>query len=104
MEIENLIAKDDVIVVTGGGGFIGGHLVSDLAQRGYKRIRSVDIKPVEEWYQVVPGAENIRADLKEEDSCKRATREARFVFDLAADMGGMGFIETHKAEPACSRC
>jgi nucleoside-diphosphate-sugar epimerase len=98
MEIENLIAKDDVIVVTGGGGFIGGHLVSDLAQRGYKRIRSVDIKPVEEWYQVVRGVENIRADLREEDACERATREARFVFNLAADMGGMGFIETHKAE------
>ena len=98
MNIEKLIGKDDLVVVTGSGGFIGGHLVADLVDRGYKWVRSVDIKPLDDWYQVVPGVDNIQADLKDKDACYRATREARFVFNLAADMGGMGFIETHKAE------
>ena len=98
MEIERLMDKDDLVVVTGGGGFIGGHLVADLRSRGYKRIRSVDLKPIDEWYQVVPGVENVQADLQDMDACDRAARDARFIFNLAADMGGMGFIETHKAE------
>ncbi len=98
MEIERLMDKDDLVVVTGGGGFIGGHLVADLRSRGYKRMRSVDLKPIDEWYQVVPGVENVQADLQDKDACDRAARDARFIFNLAADMGGMGFIETHKAE------
>jgi len=98
MQIENLIGKDDLIVVTGGGGFIGGHLVFDLVQRGYKRVRAVDIKPIADWNQVFPGVENTQGDLQEREACDRAARGARFVFNLAADMGGMGFIETHKAE------
>ena len=91
-------AKDDLIVVTGGGGFIGGHLVADLNKRGYRRIRSVDLKPIDEWYQVVHGVENMQADLQDMDACDRSARNARLIFNLAADMGGMGFIETHKAE------
>jgi nucleoside-diphosphate-sugar epimerase len=98
MELESLNAKHDLIVVTGGGGFIGGHLVADLRERGYKRIRSVDLKPIDQWYQVVPGVENVQADLQDMAACDRAARDARLVFNLAADMGGMGFIETHKAE------
>ena len=90
--------RDDVIVVTGGGGFIGGHLVANLVRQGYRRIRSVDVKPVADWYQQFPEAENLQLDLREKDACDRAVRGARFVFDFAADMGGMGFIETHKAD------
>lgn len=96
--LNKLIGKDDLIVVTGGGGFIGGHLVADLLSGGYKNIRSVDVKPTDEWYQLFPQIENLRLDLKEMDSCDKAARNARYVFNLAADMGGMGFIETHKAE------
>ena len=90
--------RDDVIVVTGGGGFIGGHLVADLARQGYRRVRSVDSKPAADWYQRFPEAENLELDLREKDACYRAVRDARFVFNFAADMGGMGFIEAHKAD------
>jgi nucleoside-diphosphate-sugar epimerase len=89
---------DDVIVVAGGGGFIGGHLVADLVGRGHRRIRSVDVKPVDAWHQAFPDVENLRLDLREKDACRRAVDGARFVYALAADMGGMGFIETHKAD------
>jgi nucleoside-diphosphate-sugar epimerase len=91
-------AKDDVIVVTGGGGFIGGNLVADLLRQGYRRIRSVDIKPVDDWHQAFPDVNNLRLDLREKDACHQAVRGARFVFNFASDMGGMGFIETHKAD------
>src|SRR5688572_19613224 len=87
----------ELIVVAGGGGFIGGHLVADLLNRGYTRIRSVDIKPLDDWYQVFPGVENVVADLKLADACQRACRGATEVYNLAADMGGMGFIENNKA-------
>ncbi len=88
---------DQKIVVTGAGGFIGGHLVADLLKRGYKNIRAIDIKPVEEWFQVFPEAENIVADLREKAACFAACRGATAVYNLAADMGGMGFIENNKA-------
>jgi GDP-D-mannose 3',5'-epimerase len=90
--------KNDLVVVCGAGGFIGGHLVADLMQQGFKRIRAVDIKPLENWYQQFLEIENIQSDLKERPACERACRDARYVFNLAADMGGMGFIENHKAE------
>src|SRR5215475_5651754 len=92
------MSKDDLIVVTGGGGFIGIHLVADLLRQGYTRIRSVDIKPVDDWYQDFPEAENLQLDLREKAAGYQAVRGARFVFNLAADMGGMGYIETHKAD------
>jgi len=88
---------NELIVVAGGGGFIGGHLVADLLRRGYRNIRSVDIKPVEEWYQAFPEVDNVVADLKEKRACIDACRGARQVYNLAADMGGMGFIENNKA-------
>ena len=90
--------KSDLILVTGGGGFIGGHLVADLLRQGHTRIRSVDNKPLDDWYQIFPNVENLQLDLREKGACFQAVRDARYVFNLAADMGGMGFIETHKAD------
>jgi GDP-D-mannose 3',5'-epimerase len=96
--MSQLMDKNDLVVVTGGGGFIGGHLVADLLRQGHARIRSVDSKPVEDWYQTFPEVESLRLDLREKDACYQAVHGARYVFNLAADMGGMGFIETHKAD------
>ena len=84
-------------VVCGGGGFIGGHLVKTLLASGVNVIRAVDLKPIEEWYQVSPEVENVVADLQDRENCNRATKGAEVVFQLAADMGGMGFIENNKA-------
>jgi nucleoside-diphosphate-sugar epimerase len=89
---------NDLVVVTGAGGFIGGHLVAELRRRSHRRIRAVDIKPLHEWYQLSEDVENLALDLRERDACRQAARGARYVFNLAADMGGMGFIELHKAE------
>lgn len=89
--------KSDLIVVAGGGGFIGGHFVQDLLLRGFTNIRSVDIKPCTDWYQCFGEVENIVVDLKEKDACLRVCDGAREVYNLAADMGGMGFIENNKA-------
>ena len=87
---------EDLVVVAGGGGFIGGHLVAALRKQG-RRVRAVDIKPLDEWYQQIPGAENIVADLKDLGRCREVVRGAAEVYQLAADMGGMGFIEHNKA-------
>jgi GDP-D-mannose 3',5'-epimerase len=92
------MSKDDLVVVAGAGGFIGGHLVRVLQQRGHTRIRAVDMKPLEEWYQQIPGVENLVANLALLESCRAAAEGAHMIYNLAADMGGMGFIETHKAE------
>src|SRR5256886_275824 len=84
------------IVVCGGGGFIGGHLVADLLRQG-KQVRAVDVKPFEEWFQMFPEAENLQLDLRDKQSCERAVADVDLVYNLAADMGGMGFIENNKA-------
>jgi GDP-D-mannose 3',5'-epimerase len=92
------LAADDPLLVTGAGGFIGGHLVAGLRTLGFRRIRAVDIKPLDEWFQRFDDVENLVADLRELEACRVACRGIAWVFNLAADMGGMGFIETHKAE------
>jgi len=88
---------DSVCVVAGAGGFIGGHLVAELRRRGHQRIRAIDIKPLDEWYQRFDDVENLVLDLSQRDACAEAVHGARYVFNLAADMGGMGFIELNKA-------
>lgn len=89
--------KDNLTVVTGAGGFIGGHLVADLRRQGYRRIRAVDIKPLNDWYQRFQDVENLSLDLNVKENCEAAAKDARQIFNLAANMGGMGFIEKNKA-------
>jgi GDP-D-mannose 3', 5'-epimerase len=89
--------KGQKVVVCGAGGFIGGHLVKSLQARGASEIRAVDIKPLDEWYQKTAGVENLSLDLQDKDNCRQATKGVDAVFQLAADMGGMGFIENNRA-------
>jgi GDP-D-mannose 3',5'-epimerase len=86
----------DLVLVAGGGGFIGGHLVKEMLESGLE-VRSVDLKPEADWYQVHAGAENLVLDLSRADDCATAVQGASQVYNLAADMGGMGFIENNKA-------
>ena len=85
------------IVVCGGGGFIGGHLMAALRRQGHTNLRAVDIKPLPDWYQCFSDVDNLELDLREKDACYRALEGASLVYNLAADMGGMGFIENNKA-------
>jgi GDP-D-mannose 3', 5'-epimerase len=87
--------SENITVVCGGGGFIGGHLAGELIRQGKGKVRSVDIKPLKEWYQRHDGVENVQLDLRDLGACRKALAGATTVFNLAADMGGMGFIETH---------
>jgi GDP-D-mannose 3',5'-epimerase len=89
--------NNKVILVAGSGGFIGGHLVARLREDGHVRIRCVDVKPIDDWYQVFDDVENVVADLKLREACDSACRGVTEVYNLAADMGGMGFIENNKA-------
>ena len=84
------------ILVAGGGGFIGGHLAKSLVSRGHD-VRVVDVKPLDQWYQSTEGAENIVANLEEKDACFSASEGCDEVYNLACNMGGMGFIENNKA-------
>lgn len=84
------------ILVTGAGGFIGGHLVADLLKKGH-RVRAVDQKPLTDWWQKHPEAESLQLDMKDLAHCRKAVAGCEDVYNLAADMGGMGFIELNKA-------
>ncbi|MBN1937247.1 MAG: NAD-dependent epimerase/dehydratase family protein [Anaerolineae bacterium] len=90
--------KNDLIVITGAGGFIAGALTRYFHDQGFTRIRAVDKKPLPEWYQRVPGVESLCMDLSEYPNCVRAVEGAVEVYNLAADMGGMGFIERFRIE------
>ncbi len=89
--------KNEKVVVCGAGGFIGGHLVKDLLAQGINVVRAVDVKPLDEWYQTSKGVENLSLDLRDRSNCQTAANGTEIVFQLAADMGGMGFIENNKA-------
>ena len=95
--------KGQRVVVCGGGGFIGGHLVKRLKASGASEIRAVDIKPLDEWYQVTPGVENLSLDLRDRNNCYQASEGVDAVFQLAADMGGMALSRT-TAPSVCSAC
>jgi nucleoside-diphosphate-sugar epimerase len=84
------------ILVCGAGGFIGGHLVADLHRQGVKNIRAVDQKPLGDWYQRFDDVESLQLDLSLLDACEQAVEGCDVVYNLAADMGGMGFIELNK--------
>lgn len=89
--------QNKTYVVTGAGGFIGGALVDALRTRGCERIRAVDIKLFQEWNQLCDDVENLCLDLNLKENCEIASRDAKEIYNLAANMGGMGFIENNKA-------
>ena len=90
--------SDDLIVIGGAGGFIGGALARYFKDKGFSRIRAIDKKPLPEWYQRVSGVECLCLDLSEDLNCRQACEDATEVYNLAADMGGMGFIERFRVE------
>jgi GDP-D-mannose 3',5'-epimerase len=91
------ISRTDPILVSGAGGFIGGWLVRYLHEDGFENLRAVDIKPQEEWHQVIEGVDNRVADLRALEACRDAVSGIAHVYNLASDMGGMGFIEANRA-------
>jgi len=94
----DVLGKDDQIVIAGAGGFIAGALTRRFHDQGFTRIRAVDRKPLPDWYQRVPGVECLSMDLSEKANAVRAVEGAVEVYNLAADMGGMGFIEHFRVE------
>ena len=92
------LKKDDLIVITGAGGFIAGNLALHFTKKGFTNIRAVDKKPLYEWYLHTPGVENLCLDVSDEANCRRVCEGAVEVYNLAADMGGMGFIERFRVE------
>ncbi len=96
--MDNTCRKDDLILVAGAGGFIGGALVKYFLAKGFTNIRAVDKKPLPMWYQHHHGVESLSLDLSEYDNCVQATENAVEIYQLAADMGGMGFIERFRIQ------
>ena len=84
-------------LVCGAGGVIGGHLVKDLLEQGYKVV-CADIKPLERWFQKFDETENHVLDLKNFDDCLKISKDCDYIYNMACNMGGMGFIENNKAE------
>src|SRR6202453_2301770 len=89
--------KQELIAVTGAGGFIGGALIAEFRRQGYTNLRAIDIKPLDEWYLHFDDVENLSLDLNLKENCGRAAAGAGQIYNLAANMGGMGFIENNKA-------
>jgi GDP-D-mannose 3', 5'-epimerase len=98
VKIDRKLDRDDLIVIAGAGGFIAGALTRYFHDLGYRRIRAIDRKPLPEWYQRVPGVESLSMDLGEKENAIKAVEGAAEVYNLAADMGGMGFIEHFRVE------
>jgi nucleoside-diphosphate-sugar epimerase len=98
VEKDSAIQKNDLIVITGAGGFIGGNLALYFKKKGFTNIRAVDKKPLYEWYLTVPGVASICLDVSQEANCHHVCEGAVEVYNLAADMGGMGFIERYRVE------
>jgi len=96
--IEDVRKKNDLIVVTGAGGFIAGSLVRYFHDKGFTRLRAVDKKPLDQWYRRTPGVEDLVLDVSFRDNCALACDGSVEVYNLAADMGGMGFIERYRVE------
>ena len=92
------LRKGDLLVITGAGGFIAGNLTRYFRKKGFTRIRAVDKKPLGDWYLREPGVENLCLDVSIEENCRRVCEGAAEVYNLAADMGGMGFIERFRVE------
>jgi GDP-D-mannose 3', 5'-epimerase len=90
------VSRNNKVVVTGAGGFIGGHLVRELLDQGLY-VRAVDMKPLAAWYQLFPEADNRQLDLRHREAAAISVHGCDTVYNLAADMGGMGFIENNKA-------
>ena len=84
-------------LICGAGGFIGGHLVSDLLKDGHEVV-CADIKPLELWFQISENTKNFSLDLKEYENCLKVTHGVDYIYNMACNMGGMGFIENNKAE------
>jgi nucleoside-diphosphate-sugar epimerase len=97
MTVRESISRTDPILVGGAGGFIGGWLVRYLKEDGFTHLRAIDNKPLDEWHQVLEGVDNRVADLRSLETCRDAVRGIAHVYNLACDMGGMGFIETNRA-------
>ena len=87
----------DKYLIVGAGGFIGGHLSSHLINQN-KDIRAVDVKPLDLWFQKFDQCENFSHDMQEYENCLEMTKGVKYVFNLACNMGGIGFIENNKAE------
>ena len=92
------LKKNDQIIIAGAGGFIGGSFTRHLVEQGFTNIRAIDKKPIPYWYQQLPGVQNLCLDLSIQENCVKATEGAVEVYNFAADMGGMGFIERFRVE------
>jgi nucleoside-diphosphate-sugar epimerase len=97
MSMNRTISPSDPVLVAGAGGFIGGWLVRYLQENGFTNLRAIDNKPMAEWHQELPGVDNRVADLRSLETCRDAVDGIAHVYNLACDMGGMGFIEANKA-------
>ena len=84
-------------LVVGAGGFIGGHLIKRLIEEN-NQVRAVDLKPLDLWFQIFDKTEQFSLDMQEYDNCLKMTEGVDYVFNLACNMGGIGFIENNKAD------